>query len=58
MALNHRFDPQKFTARQQKREQVRTNPGAENSIPDLRSRVETLEQALGLRDVPDVPPGS
>ena len=52
MALRHRFDPRQWAARETQRERVKTNPGNENSVPQIRVRIETLEQAIGLRPIP------
>ena len=56
MALNHKFDPQQWEGRRQKREAVRTNPGNENSVPALRQRIENVEMAIGLRPTEDTEP--
>ncbi len=55
MPLNHKFDSTKWNERKNKRDQVKNNPGNENSVPQLRDRVETLEQAIGLREAPPGP---
>lgn len=55
MALTHKFDSRQWNRKQQKRDEIRINPGNENSVPQLRQRVERLEQAVGFREVPDTP---
>jgi len=47
--MTHRHDKSEFPKRKAKRQAVASNPGGENSVPALRARVETLEQAVGLR---------
>jgi len=51
MALNHKFDPAKWAATKAKRDEVKNNPGNENSVPQLRTRVENVEKAIGLKPV-------
>ena len=51
MALQHKFDPVKWQAKKAKRDEVKNNPGNENSVPQLRTRVENVEKAIGLRPV-------
>lgn len=49
MSLKHKFNPVKWNTRKQLREDVKNNPGTENSVVQLRDRVNKLEQALGLK---------
>ena len=49
--MTHRYQPAEYTARLAERRKVAANPGGENSVPQLRARIETLERAVGLRPV-------
>lgn len=49
MPLRHKFDPAKWSSKKQLREDIKNNPGTENSVVQLRDRVNKLEQAFGFK---------